>query len=440
MSRPVISGRQLAWLLVTFVFTSYDNVGWLLARTAGPDSIFSYAAPIFYAFLIALLFYTLNRKFPAKNIFEISFIVAGRVGGTIMNVIVLLHIWMIFARNLMHSASFLNNALLRYTQPEIIILLFVCVMIYYGKTSIEVAARVNELIVLMFSVLLMLFPIMLINEFSATQWEPILTQPPAQVVLGNVYGATQFGDMFLIGAFLHTLQNAKQLLASLRHGIVAAAFSLTLITVMCVAVFGGSVFSKLSFPGFSLSTEMHVTDFLDRVEIFLYIPYLPLLIISAVIAFFAFQTGFTSFSRRSEATVYSRSLGWLLMLTALISFRSNSELAKFYMYGYPVFVVLVQPLLIVLYFVLAYRFPNAPIQDDNQAGNGEKDAVMKSGRLSNRTWTHLTNWMAVSVVALVAIGIAFASDYPLVGNLSFLAYGLCMVFAVYTSYNEIKSV
>ncbi|MFC5403875.1 GerAB/ArcD/ProY family transporter [Cohnella soli] len=438
MSKQAISSRQMAWLLAAFIYKAFDNIGWQLAKAAGHDAIFSYAAAIMYAFLIAFLFYTLSRKFPGKNVFEISFIVAGRFGGAAINAILLLQIWFVFVRDVSYSTSFISNVLLRFTQPEILILLFVLVMIYYGKTSIEVAARVNEFIFISFAFVFLLFPLLLSNEISASQWEPVFTQPPAQVLLTNVYGAVQFGDMFLFGAFLHMLQNSRMLHASLRHGMAIAAFGLSLTTIIIIAVFGAPIFEKLTYPGFNLSTQMHITDFLDRLEIYLYVFYLPLLLFNSVVTFLAFQHGVTSFLKGSNPIVFSRSLGWLLMLTLLVAFRNQSELCNFYQYAYPVFQIAVQPLIIILFFVLAMRFKADPA---NEAEERRPENKSDKGRmrLSVRGWMRLTHLSVGATVFLVVLGMWLATDFPWVGNACLLAYGLSLLFIVFSTYKEMKS-
>lgn len=438
MSRQAISSRQMAWLLAAFIFIAFGNIGWQLAKAAGNDAVFSYSIPLLYAFLIAYLFYSLSRKFPGKNIFEISFIVAGRFGGTVINAILLLQIWFVFVRDVTYSTTFLNNVLLRFTQPEILILMFVVVMIYYGSTSLEVAARVNEFIFLLFAVVVFISPLLLSNEISVSQWEPVLTGSAAQVMLTNAYGAVQFGDMFLFGAFLHMLQNSRKLYASLRHGMAIAALGLSWTTAMIVAVFGDKIFAKLTYPGFNLATQMHITDFLDRLEIYLYVFYLPLLLFNSVVSFMAFQHGVTSFVKGSNPILFSKSLGWLLMLTLLVAFRNQSELSEFYQFAYPVFLIAVQPLLIVLFFILAMRFRADPASESNERRPESKQAKRRS-RLGTSEWMRLTHLAVGATVVLIALGLWLASDFPWIGNACFLAYGLCMLFAVFTTYKEMKS-
>jgi hypothetical protein len=107
------------------------------------------------------------------------------------------------------------------------------------------------------------------------------------------------------------------------------------------------------------------------------------------------------------------------------------------MYAYPVFVIAVQPLLIALFFVLSARCKNATVQDEDR--KQAAPAGFTPRRISNGSWMRLTHFTVCGIVLLVMIGMALASQYPLIGNLCLLGYGLCMMFAVYTTYNEIKS-
>jgi len=434
MSKQAISARQLAWLIATFIYTAFANMGWQLTRAANQDAIFSYGLPILYAFLIALLFYQLSQKFPGKNLFQINRIIAGKWIGTIINLVVMLQIWFVFARDVANSTIFISNCLLRFTKPEMIILLFIIVMIYYGKTSIEVTARVNEIFFMAFAIVFVTFPILLSNEISISQWDPVLTGTLPQFALTNLYGLVHFSDLFVLGAFLHLLHNAKRVRSAFRHGLLLGAVGLTWNISLAIAVFGSKIVSSLRYTGLSLSTQMHISDFLDRMEIFLYIFFLPMLIINSVVSFLAFQTGVNSFAKGSDPSVLSKSLGWMLMLTMVVSFENVSQISNFVMFAYPVFIVFVQPLLIVLLFLLAARFRTA----ETQGPETQEAAAAKRVRPVSY-WMRLTHIMILLVGLFMSLGMWLARDMPWVGNICMLGFGVCLLLAAFTTYKEMKS-
>ena len=83
--------------------------------------------------------------FPKMNIFEISKHLLGRWGGTVVNLFILFHFWQIVVRDISSVSRFNSTLLLHNTPLEILILLPCLLLIYFGKSSVEVIARVNDL-------------------------------------------------------------------------------------------------------------------------------------------------------------------------------------------------------------------------------------------------------------------------------------------------------
>ncbi|MGB8956423.1 MAG: GerAB/ArcD/ProY family transporter, partial [Tumebacillaceae bacterium] len=119
-----------------------------------------------YGLVICAFFSYLSRRFPQKNLFEIAHIVAGRWGGSLINLLCLVYLWMINVRATRGFADFLNSTLLERTPEEISIYIFTIVLIYYGASSIEVTARVADFIIPVFLLFMWSLPLILANEFS----------------------------------------------------------------------------------------------------------------------------------------------------------------------------------------------------------------------------------------------------------------------------------
>ncbi|GIP34036.1 endospore germination permease [Paenibacillus sp. J2TS4] len=440
MSTQVISSRQMGLIIASSIITAGIIIDpQQLARSTGHDAIFTYSVSLLCSFLICYFFYSLAKKFPGKHLFEITFIIAGRWAGGLINALFILNIWFIFARDSFATTAFLRATLLQRTPPEILIMLFVIVMIYYGKSSVEVTARVNEIVFPFAFVIILLFPLLLVNEIPTGQWEPLFTQTPAQLILGSMLNSIRFGDLIVFGAFLHTVQNAKHLLTGLRFGVILSAFCLTYMIATAIGVFGADILAKLNYPVYSLVAQINITDFMDRVDVFAFTIYFPAAIINVVLSFTAFIIGIAAFTSKKDSTLIARSAGWMLLLTILITFRNFVEMGRFTFFSYPAYVLAVQPPLFLLLFFLAKRHPSVPVpqptSDNQQVFSGNR---AKKPPKPLRFWITFTNGSVLFSLLLILLGKSLGHLSPWIRGIAAIGYGVCLLLALLGSVKERK--
>lgn len=205
-SKQIINYRQFAWLTAALLSGGgLISIQQVLFRIGYSDAWSAYMLPVLYVIGVAALFTVLVKRFPNKHLFEINKIVFGSVIGTIVNLILLFHLWLILTRDLSTFGKFIGITLLPNTPGEMILLLLVVLLIVYGKTSVEVLARVNDLLFPAFILIILLTPLALSNEMDIRLMQPVLTRPWSSIFSINVLSLGWFGDIFVMGAFLHTL-------------------------------------------------------------------------------------------------------------------------------------------------------------------------------------------------------------------------------------------
>ena len=102
-------------------------------------------------------------------------------------------------------SRFSSTLLLHTTPLEILILLNCLLLMYFGKTSVEVIARVNDLFYPLFVVTITIMPLLLSNEFYLRLTTPFLTMPIQHWTASSILTLGSAGDVFILGAFLHML-------------------------------------------------------------------------------------------------------------------------------------------------------------------------------------------------------------------------------------------
>lgn len=473
MIKQIIGQRQFSWLLVVFIITpALINLPEQLVLIAGSDAIFTQMVPAIYTLVIGFVFYKLSVWFPGKNLFEINIAVAGKWGGGIVNGLFLAHIFLVFCRDFRILSGFIKTSLLPRTPEEILIMLAVLVLIYYGRTSVEVAARVNELFFPLLVMILLILPLLLANDFTLFQRDPVLIHSALQLGTDSLLGTSWYGDAVIFGAFLNVIGNYKQLHAAFRHGIMLAAFLLTYLLAVCIYVLGPGITAKEYYPTYALFRQVHITDFLDRVDLAMFSIYFPSYFINIVLSYIALLIGITSYVKDKDYTRYSRALGWLMVLVLYFAFSGTTDAIQFGNFGLPLFVLAIQPpYLIAAYFLARYRHkkkgsastsggesgretsgasqqassavdparPSPSSPGDSQTQKKEPPTRgWKRMPIPLRIWMRLTHIFLAAGVIFLGLGIWLGLNYQKFAVFCASAYLLCLVLTVITTYMEMK--
>lgn len=349
--KQVINHRQTAWLVGSVLMTAMmiSSLHKIVA-VSKMDAWFSQIFPVCFAIVVAFVLAELSRAFPGKNLFEILFIVCGKWVGGIINLILLMYIWIILTLDIKGASEFFRETLLPRTPVEIILIVFVLLMMYYGRTSLEIAARVNEIYFPAYFILSMMLYFLLGNEYSVERLEPILSTGLEQIVASNILPIGIYGDIILFGAFLHASTHPRLFFAAMKHGVLIVGFSVSILLLILLGVMGFTIASRLNFPIFILVQQIHVTDFLDRIEIILFSLWFPAFTIKVIVAYLAFLVGVGSFGGQQHYNAFNLPSGWFLVVTSLLAFPRVQDFDTFLSYTLPVIVLVIQiPLLLFLY-------------------------------------------------------------------------------------------
>lgn len=450
----IINERQIGWLtgsiLIGGGLSSIQNV---LIRTAKTDTWFSYVLPTLYVFAVVAVFKYLMKTFPKKNLFDILFELYGRWGGGILNAVFIFHLWLILIRDLALFDRFFHTILLPRTPVDILAALLMFMFAYFGRTSLEVVARVNDVFFPLLVLIVLVLPLALSNEIHMYLVQPMMTTPYWRVLSGNLIAFSWFGDVFVLGAFLHMLHSSTQLSAGLRRGTALAAVLLSVLILTEVAVFGPNLPGNFIYPSYTLVQQIHITDFLDRVDLIMLMVWFPAAACKLFTIYLALLTGIASFMKRPDHAMINKPVALLLLISSLASFQSTTEVFSFGNFSSLPIVLAYQPLFLVLLLFGAklYRKRN-PAQTAEAAVSGSKSPTRSTGskrrgpiwqRLSTKypypTWFRASNAVLAGLIVIVAAGLCLGRYWSWSGKALALLFFAGMIVFLFTTFAEMKT-
>lgn len=437
-----INPRQIAWLTGTIIIgEGIISLPHNLMDIAQADAWFSQLFPTFYAMLCAYLIYVLHRHFPQKHIFEINTEVLGRWGGGCFNALILFYFWAILARDLSGLTNIIESTLLQNTPREITLLLFILLLMYYGKTSVEVPARVNDFFFPMFIILNILLPLMLANEIILYRAEPVLATNLGGILKGSYINTGWFADIFVLAAFMHTVTVFRPFHSAMRHGILVSATVLTALTLLTILVLGVQIAARTLFPNYTLIEMIQISDFLDRLEVFVFSIWVPLFAMKLIVIYLAIIIGLSHFAGGRDYRTFNLSTAWLVLITSFLGFRAMNETLSFGNFSASLIAACVQlPLFALLFLFIRMkkakksRSQTATKQDQTSSPSGSPEAA----KSSSQTWFHITNGLIAICLGAILLGLVFGKDVPLIGTTCGGIYFLCLFASALTSYMELK--
>ncbi|PYI52584.1 GerAB/ArcD/ProY family transporter [Paenibacillus flagellatus] len=329
-----ISGYQLFMLAAVL----YINGGMIsmfktLAEVSRQDAWFNFIFSMLYAILIAYLMYRLSVAYPGRNLFDICEEVCGRRFGKLLNALLLVYTLHLLTRDLRMFGDFIGTAVLQRTPTEFIYLSSMLVLIYFATGSMEEFVRSVNVIFPIFVVNLLLLPLLLSNEIEYRNLQPFLSQGPADIVKAGLLGTGWSGDVIVFGAFLNYFRHAKQFYVSLKLGIVASALVLTVLMLLSVSVLGTVTVARAMYPVYTLTEQINITDFLDRLDVLLIGFWMPAFLMKIITIYFCFLAGVSSMLKTGHMRGINVMSGWFILLLTLLSFKSVMEVYRFGNYG-----------------------------------------------------------------------------------------------------------
>jgi spore germination protein (amino acid permease) len=392
-----------------------------LVDVSGQDAWFSYFSGLLFAILIVFLLYKLKQREPDKNIFQIANVMAGKGIGGLLNGLLIIYLMHILIRDLRMFAHYMNTAVLQRTPLEFILMITVVILVYFGRGSVEELARANDVIAPLYLLVIISLPFLLLNEIDPRFIQPVLGFGVLRPFQAGLLQTGWFADIIVIGAFLNNVKSARGLYISLKFGIVLSAIVLTLVMVINTMVLGVHTQAEMMYPNYTMIEMIHITDFLDRLELFLVMIWMPALFMKLGLVFLAVLVGLASYADEVSINEFSLITGWLILFLTLVSVNTSTEVIDFANYGSMIMAVFS----LTIYFLGVYAAvwwrkikPVDHLSDDSR-------------------WGYYF-WIAVAGCLLpLTAGSYFGPKHGMYGISSALMYGIFLLLAFYFSYKHL---
>ncbi len=311
-----------------------------LPREAGSDALqdswIAVIIGVFPALLSLVLIVKLCKNYPDCTLFEITEILTGKWIALIFTTGFVIYTFFIAALSIRIFSEITSLFLLTHTPVMVILFIYLLFVVYAIKDGTQYIGRFNEFIFifLILSILLML------PSLSRAYYTNIL--PIGGAGVENTLKAflkTTFSYASVEVTFVYySMVSEKDKI--LRHGIVAmgiTAFIYTLVTVLCILVFGAGTIQKIIWPPILLYKIADI-PIIERMDLLFLLLWITLAVRPAINYSFTSAYSIMQILRLKENhfTLFSFISGVCIFLIAIIPQNLNQvfEIATYSGYGF----------------------------------------------------------------------------------------------------------
>lgn len=182
----------------------------------------------------------------------------------------------IITRDVRVLSGFIETTLLPTTPTFIIIVMLIGTSLYLAWAGIEVIARFNEMVFVIFIGVILFIPLSLIGDIKLENFEPVLGFKTIPSLLQSSYITMAWiGEMLVILLICGSLRTVKGTKGSTISGVGIGLFILLILIFTEISVLGAEIVRYSTYPTYVLVQQIRLTEFLDRLDFILVGLYFP---------------------------------------------------------------------------------------------------------------------------------------------------------------------
>jgi spore germination protein len=351
-----VTKRQVVLLGIAMVLeTNLISLPNQIVGAAQMDAWLSYPLAMLAILIPLWLSAKLLTRFPGQDLFGILVTrhpVIGRVAG----LVIVLFIFILVVRDIRVLTEFVNITLLPSTPLMMISLLVAASIVLTARGGVEVIARMMELWLPLFIIMLALIPFLLYSEFDTRNFMPMFDRgllPPLQ---GSWYAVAYIGEIMLL-PFLFASSTFR--LKEAVKGLAIGTLLLLVVYTYMILALGVNLSSKMLFPFYETMRLIRVTDFLDRFDLPYIMLFLPLMIVKTGFLMCALSHGIKKLAPVLSMKEFLVPLGVWCFVSSFWFFRNSIELFSLNR-PWPVFALVCEVALPCMFFLFLHQRKTIP--------------------------------------------------------------------------------
>ncbi len=264
--------EAISLMVITIATKNFFTGPAVLVGVVGTSGWYMTIISALVAAFAFMFLYLLLKRFPNKNLMEITDLVLGKWVGAFISLILGGFLIFVAGINMRDFVEILKVYVLPASPPSFIMILFVICVIIFSFMGLETIARYAKFIIYILGAGYVLVIILSSQNFVPRQIFPILGYGLDKTIVNGILRCSVYGEIVLIGVIAKSLQGHKEVkrigYSSLLISGIIASVSLLSFTL----VFPYTVGQELTAPMYDMASLIDYGGFMQRLEpIFLFL-------------------------------------------------------------------------------------------------------------------------------------------------------------------------
>lgn len=319
-----ISSAQLLFSVASFIVAS-RMITKVLYSYLKQDSWIGILLGYLISLPVLMIYGALAKRFPSKNIIEISEAVFGKILGKIISACYTFYFMSLAVLYTRSVGTFVKTIILPNTPMALILILFVFICSWAVKKGIIGLTGCSTVLAAISAVLIIFNFLLLFKELEFKNFLPAFAMQPKNYLIGaHVVAAQSLCEIFVFFMLVPHMQKPEEFGRTARAGVTVATVILLIVTARDIAVLGSyTVVSTM--PSFSVLRLIDVGDIFTRLESLYTAIHISLLFFNVSILYYATVSGFSRLLNVKSHQCFIHIFGALMITGALSVFESSYE-------------------------------------------------------------------------------------------------------------------
>lgn len=265
MRKESMTSRQAISVIVLFIFGSTIILG--LNTEPKQDSWISLIIGIILSLPLVLMYARIIKLFPGESLYNITEKLLGKVGGTIINIMITwyaIHLGSLVLRNFSEYAEI---SILLHTPQIIVMISIIFIAVYTAKMNIEILGKWGIFVLPIILIMVIITLILSIGDYNINNLFPIMEHSFKKVFDGGFkILAFPLAETVLILPLADFFKKTDSSYKIYISSLIIAGFTLLIIIFRNLLILGTPLMTLSYFPTFTAARIIELGEFLSRIE------------------------------------------------------------------------------------------------------------------------------------------------------------------------------
>lgn len=261
-----ISAKQVVCIMILFILGSNLITGGNM--TAKQDAWASLIIGYIIAIPIVAIFAYFKKSFPNKDLFDLSYIAFGKIGGSIITIIFSVYTIRLGSLVIRNFTEFIQVVSLPETPQYINAICFGFISFYTVKKGIEILARGATFVLPVVVITVIILGLLSIKHMNVDYIKPVLAQDWRVIFKGALYNVMfPFAEIAVFIMLFPLVDTKKSPTKLYFYAITFGTLIFLDVVIRNTLVLGMPIMKSVYFPSYSAVGIINIKDFVSRIEV-----------------------------------------------------------------------------------------------------------------------------------------------------------------------------